>query len=138
MKKLKPLVEIDMKISGALASYLDTAMWSSTDLNEENTEGNFDGFSVFDFPHNQVLKAAADLGGFIEDAKKLGIDCYDLNINQVAHDFWLTRNRHGAGFWDGDYPDDIGDKLTDLAHTYGEKHLESKKISDEKWEIYFI
>jgi hypothetical protein len=33
-------------------------------------------------------------------------------------DFWLTRNRHGAGFWDrglGAW----GDKLTKAAHSYG-------------------
>jgi hypothetical protein len=126
-----------MKITEPLLSYLDCAMWSSTDLNEENTEGNFDGFSVYDFPESERLKAQADLDSFIEDALKLDIDVYELGIEGVAHDFWLTRNHHGAGFWDRDYPDDIGDKLTDLAHMYGERHLESKKISDQKWEIYF-
>ena len=23
----------------------------------------------------------------------------------AGHDFWLTRNGHGAGFWDGDWPE---------------------------------
>ena len=41
----------------------------------------------------------------------------------IAHDFWLTRNRHGAGFWDGDYPEPEATQLTDLAHTFGECHL---------------
>lgn len=126
-----------MKISEPLLSYLDCAMWSSIDINEENTQGNFDGFTVYDFPDSERNKAKFDLDSFIADAKKIGIDCYQLGINQVAHDFWLTRNHHGAGFWDGDYPDDIGEKLTDIAHSYSEKHLESVKISDEKWEIYF-
>jgi hypothetical protein len=126
-----------MKISEPLLSYLDTAMWSSSDINDENTQGNFDGFSVYDFPENERLKAQSDLDSFIKEASKLGIDCYLLGIEWVAHDFWLTRNYHGAGFWDGDYPDDIGEKLTALAHTYSEKYLHSVKISDEKWEIYF-
>ena len=30
---------------------------------------------------------------------------------QNGHDFWLTRNHHGAGFWDRDYGF-IGDQLT--------------------------
>jgi len=38
----------------------------------------------------------------------------------IAHDFWLTRNGHGAGFWDGDYNDDIGERLTQLAESFGE------------------
>jgi hypothetical protein len=41
----------------------------------------------------------------------------------VAHDFWLTRNHHGAGFWDGDYPEPLGKQLTELAHSYGECEL---------------
>ena len=36
------------------------------------------------------------------------------------HDFWLTRNGHGAGFWDGDYDDEVGTELTKIAHTFKE------------------
>ena len=43
------------------------------------------------------------------------------NISQAGHDFWLTRNRHGAGFWDrGDLYGQFSQKFTDLAHTFGE------------------
>jgi hypothetical protein len=34
---------------------------------------------------------------------------------QLAHDYILTRNRHGAGFWDGDWGKEMGELLTDLA-----------------------
>jgi len=33
---------------------------------------------------------------------------------QAGHDFWLTRNGHGAGFWDGDWPE-TGDALTEAS-----------------------
>jgi hypothetical protein len=36
----------------------------------------------------------------------------------AGHDFWLTRNRHGAGFWDGGWPEH-GDQLTRAAHAFG-------------------
>ena len=26
-----------------------------------------------------------------------------LDESQLGHDFWLTRQGHGSGFWDGDY-----------------------------------
>ena len=38
------------------------------------------------------------------------------------HDFWLTGNRHGAGFWDRGYGAD-GDTLTEAAHGYGDVDL---------------
>ena len=46
-----------------------------------------------------------------------------LNPRQTGHDFWLTRNHHGAGFWDGDWPGTTGGWLTEQAHVYGESEL---------------
>ena len=39
--------------------------------------------------------------------------------NQAGIDLWLTRNRHGAGFWDRGLGD-IGTKLTEIAHSLKE------------------
>lgn len=36
----------------------------------------------------------------------------------AGHDFALTRNGHGAGFWDRGYGD-VGQRLTEAAHVYG-------------------
>jgi hypothetical protein len=42
---------------------------------------------------------------------------------QCGHDFWLTRDRHGAGFWDRG-TGEIGELLTQAAHTYREQNIE--------------
>ena len=66
--------------------------------------------------------------------RELESDCDDF-LTRNAHyltddpfrggmDFHLTRNRHGAGFWDGDWPKDIGQILTDRAHTYGTSEIQ--------------
>lgn len=50
------------------------------------------------------------------------IGCFLDGENEVAragHDFWLTRNGHGAGFWDGDWPT-YGEMFTKIAQGYGE------------------
>lgn len=41
------------------------------------------------------------------------------NAEQAGHDFWLTRNGHGAGFWDGDWPEPQATVLTDLSTSFG-------------------
>lgn len=41
--------------------------------------------------------------------------------SEAGNDFWLTRNGHGAGFWDGDW--EHGEELTKSAHSYGEFEL---------------
>ena len=38
---------------------------------------------------------------------------------QGGHDFWLTRNGHGAGFWDGDWPEPYATQLTEAAKRFG-------------------
>lgn len=39
--------------------------------------------------------------------------------DQFGHDMTLTRNRHGAGFWDRGLPGDLGDVLSDWARCLG-------------------
>lgn len=38
---------------------------------------------------------------------------------EIGHCLWLTRNRHGSGFWDRDFPN--ADKLSDIARDMGEQ-----------------
>lgn len=45
------------------------------------------------------------------------------DLEHAGRDFWYTRNGHGCGFWDGDWPDEVGKRLTDAAEGYGEQAL---------------
>lgn len=49
---------------------------------------------------------------------------------QAGHDFALTRNHHGAGFWDRGLSD-VGDRLTAAAHPYGESNAWCTGTDDE-------
>lgn len=42
---------------------------------------------------------------------------------QAGHDFWLTRNRSGAGFLDGDWSEPEATLLSEEAHRFGEVTL---------------
>lgn len=44
----------------------------------------------------------------------------NINSEKAGGDFWLTRNGHGAGFWDGDWPNNEGMYLTAGSKKYGE------------------
>lgn len=43
------------------------------------------------------------------------------DAEQNGHDFFLTRNGHGAGFWDRGYPGDVGEALTRASDKFGER-----------------
>lgn len=44
--------------------------------------------------------------------------------SQNGHDFWLTRNGHGCGFWSRDYDDEVGKPLSKAARSFGEAYLD--------------
>jgi hypothetical protein len=85
-------------------------------------------------------RIGADWERFREAAEALGFDATEhraIAINPTegdewdyaAHDFILTRNHHGAGFWDGGWHARWGERLTALSHTFPE--LESYFDDDD-------
>jgi hypothetical protein len=82
-----------------------------------------------------VARIASDWESFREKAEAMGFDA-DEHIARVcepdeggpwgyaAHDFILTRNHHGAGFWDaGRWHSPWGERLTNLCREFGEIEL---------------
>lgn len=92
-------------------AYVEAALWSSTDDNDQPLDRNY---SAADIDADTLSKMVADCARFQAEN-----DLSERGDSQAAHDFWLTRNGHGAGFWDGDWPH-TGDTLTAAAKAYGE------------------
>lgn len=95
-------------------AYLEAALWSSTD--GERGEKQLDNYDWADGEKEKL----------IPDALKFYQDHYDDisdDLGRAGHDFWLTRNGHGAGFWDGDWPEEVGERLTQVSKKYGEVYL---------------
>lgn len=97
-----------------LKAYIITALWSETG---DNCEPLDDNYSIKNIPQATLDTMAAELAAFLIEATPYINGDYD----GAVHDFWLTRNGHGAGFWDGDWTH--GDTLTTIAHKYRECHL---------------
>lgn len=62
-----------------------------------------------------------DAETFYSKAEKL-LQTLDADPRQHGYDFWLTRNGHGAGFWDRGYGE-AGDKLTAFAEKFGQVNV---------------
>ena len=97
-----------------LDAYLECALWSSTERDDDGTP-LADNYGVSDIAPESLASATEQCNAFVESAGEL---LADIDDSQAGHDFWLTRNHHGAGFWDRDLGE-VGDKLTKLAHGYG-------------------
>ena len=100
--------------------YLATALWSSTDESRDDGGDPMDrNYGIEDIDAATVEAAQADCDRFRELAGKM---LNEREETDAAHDFWLTRNGHGAGFWDGDWPEG-GESLTAICKTFGEVHF---------------
>lgn len=112
-------------VDRAIAAYEECADFTdSTQLGDDAEEtGNY----VIGWHEETTATFSADVREFIRDN---AADVEHLSPESVGHDFWLTRNRHGAGFWDGDYAPEVGKRLTDAAHAYGSCDL---YVGDDGW-----
>lgn len=97
-------------------AYAQTALWSSTDEAGKALDRQF---NVLDFSTAAAERMRADCTMFFVANR----DDIGNEFTRAGRDFWLTRNRHGAGFWDGDWPDEIGKRLTAAAHAYGSQNI---------------
>lgn len=102
-----------------LRAYVEAALWT-TDFGETSALDLDAGDDIDPALFETVRK---DCAAFYARAKTLISDSEPrtrYSVDEYAgHDFWLTRNGHGAGFWDGDWPKH-GDALTVIAQSFGE------------------
>ena len=122
----------------------ETLLWSETDENSKPLDSNY---TIQDFDEDSLNRLYIKFEKFKEQAirvisEKNQEECGDLEDfhwpirpdNPVEHDFILTANRHGAGFWDGDWIMHIGKILTELAHSVGEINV---YVGDDK-QLYIL
>lgn len=103
--------QISTLICRVLQGYLECALWTedchaSTKEFQSRAKNDIENFLAK--INSNDLQQALDQG----------------TAEYLGHNFWLTRNRHGAGFWDGRYSEFLGLTLTDLSHAQGEVNCE--------------
>lgn len=113
---------------GFFDAYVEAALWSSTDT-PPGEEGEPISLDEWDgtIADECMQKMRQDCDKFLDQnwvtiyraEPKSGYG----GVIQAGHDFWLTRNGHGAGFWDGDWPDEVGEQLTEASQAFDEVDL---------------
>lgn len=102
-----------------LAGYVEALLWSSTDtVNGEDV--NLDDFELSTAGADKCRADCLDFFTANHGDLETAADCVGYSWAHAGHDFALTRNGHGAGYWDGDLPEELGDRLTEASKTAGE------------------
>jgi hypothetical protein len=107
-------------------AYIECMLWSSTDESDESGGNPLDqNYGPEDIDLKALRSIVKDCADFQDSHEyqalafyvhKQGIRTY--TPANGGHDFWLTRNGHGAGFWDRGFGA-IGDRVTEAAEVYG-------------------
>jgi hypothetical protein len=110
-------------------AYVECALWSTNDESDPQGGDPLDkNYSVEDINPDTLAWMEADCKRFQEE------NATDIvgREEQAGHDFWLSRNHHGAGFFDGKWGA-VGDILQERAEAYGEVclYVEDGKIMYE-------
>jgi hypothetical protein len=109
-------------------AYITAALWSTYDQADETGGDPLDrNYSEDHIAAETIDRMQRDCAAFkarfghllADDNLKNGSDPEERG----GHDFWLTRNRHGAGFWDGDWSKPAADELDEGAKSFGECDL---------------
>jgi hypothetical protein len=118
-----------------LNAYVEAALFFTTDDKENPLCKNY---GIEDLAPETLEAMKRDCEAFEEKAKQYIIDDNLLvSIDNskpkelAGHDFWLTRNGEGAGFWDGNWVREAGQALTEISKEFGEFNLyvgDDKKI----------
>lgn len=116
-------LEIAGHISGIdkmVQGYLAAALWSSTDESDESGGEPLDNnYDINDVAQSSKQKAKKDCTDFVNKCKQEWLD--EMDESELGHNFWLTRNGHGTGFWDRDELSDEAKKgMTDVSKKFGE------------------
>ncbi|MBP6478988.1 MAG: hypothetical protein KA290_14830 [Chitinophagaceae bacterium] len=101
-------------------SYLATGCWVEFESDQEYTV-SFEAMRQAFIDCEKFLNLL-DKNFMTQDAVKIATRQGKDLPYRAGHDLYLTRNRHGAGFWDGDW-DELGDKLTEICHEMKECQL---------------
>lgn len=110
-----------------IAGYVACALWTGVGSPDPNATDHIYDLDDSLLTDEARAKMEADCRAFIVGNGLLLRDYIiaGRTASDAGHDFWLTRNGHGTGFWDRDLPDTLGDDLTEASkrRPFGETWL---------------
>lgn len=112
-------------LEAMVVAYMQCALWSSTNDDGDSLDGLYEAWEIDDLGQASMIE---DCESFLDQVEDLGIAWEaGWTAEQLGHDLWLTRNGHGAGFWDRYSAPNLcaamGDRLTELSKAYGTSDL---------------
>ena len=121
-------------------AYIEAALWSSTDNADDSGGEPLDkNYGMEDIDPATLHQMMDDCAKFQEEnGDDIDNACLTRSQysdrEQAGHDFWLTREGHGAGFWETfDWEEEAGKRLTQASKEFGSFYL---YVGDDDHTVY--
>lgn len=115
----RPIPNYKLDADEVLSAYIKAALWSSTDDDGEPLDDKYDRGDIAPSTLASMKRDVEKFVSVLKRANDLDLDGWDSA--QIGHDLWLSRNGHGAGFFDRDLPS--ADRLQKFASAMREVDL---------------
>ena len=116
---------MEAEFQATLTGAVEACLWSTQPTAADEDMLVLEYADEYFIPHQELDKLRGTLayymrGWFVENYDTIRQALGDnYTWEHAGHDFWLTSQGHGAGFWDRGLGD-VGDALTDSADGYGD------------------
>lgn len=135
----------DKDINLIMDAYLEAALWTEEEQAKEQEDLDIDykynieqdddyekgdgslkdliprtDINIHNIDPDSKIDAYLDIKKFL---KLVGTAVEDIDESSIGHDLWLSRNGHGAGFFDHMYDPEIEEILMNSAKSLGSKYI---------------
>jgi hypothetical protein len=125
---------IAIDIESVITAFIECGLWAGIDWEDGTSGGNMTRRHILD--ETDIRTQVTDFVTGVVSDRGPGIFA-GMAPAQIGHDFWLTRNRHGAGFWDRGLGE-RGQYLTDASHPYGECRFQAVELLPNLFRLDYI
>ena len=137
LKTYNQLFENDRPLLSFLASYIDTMIWST-----EEGFGLDESIDTSTIPKDIKKKINDEISHFLDVCNAHNL-LDSLRLDDVAHNFYLSRNGHGVGFFDAKMENadkELLDLLQEISDVFGYDDFEVYQDEDDpekEYEYYY-
>ena len=125
------IINKQLELDEFTAAYIEAALWSTNDesdpsggdpLDNNYTEEDIDLDSRWQMIQDCRKFQAENAADIATWESPENASCTTTPNEQAGHDFWLTRNGHGVGFWESEWGEP-GQRLDKACEKFGECNL---------------
>jgi hypothetical protein len=117
-------------------AFIECACWSTWVCSEDEDGTLNQAAEAYKLAKGERFRLGLLACRWVRDHRELVEQATEhASLRSIGHDLWLTSQHHGAGFWDGAFPEALGDALTEASRDISSGACAWVEIDDQGEEV---